>query len=287
MNLLAKLQNIDRRVLYLLLTAVIAVPLLVRPSRHPHVIFSEVENAYATIDAVPEDKIVIVSTVWSAGTSAENRPQTEAVMRHMFDKGIKFVVISWDAVGAELTYDVGLELEKELGKEYGKDWVHVGYRIPQIYAVVSGMAEDFQGVMEHDRFKTKLSEIPVTKHVKNHEQIGAVIEITPSGTVGSWIAYFNMPYHVPLVYCPTAVMAAEAYPFLDSGQMAGMVNGVIGAAQYETLIGRENERTYAAAASWALSSAHVFIILLIILGNIGYLAARRSGRGGGGGMSRG
>lgn len=282
MSIFARLQHIDRRILYLLIAAVIATPLLLKPKRHPHVIFREVRNAHKVIDNVPPEKILLMSTVYGAGTVAENGPQTEALMRHAFDKGVKFAVVSWDPVGAKLSYDTGVQLEKEYGKSYGVDWVHLGFRPGPIYAVISGMAESFPKVIDHDRFNTKVGDIPMLRNVKSHRQIGAVAEITPSGTVSTWIAYFTMPYHIPLVFCPTAVMAAEAYPFLDSGQINGMLNGVIGAAQYETLLGMDNVRTYAAAASWALSAAHIFIILLIVAGNLGYLAAKRSGslRGG-------
>lgn len=283
MSIFAKLHSIDRRILYLLTAVVIAAPLIMRPSRHPHVIFAEVRNAYNTIQNVPDDKIVIVSTVWGAGTQAENRPQTEAIMRQLFRNNTKFAVISWDPVGAELTYSLGLELQKELGKKYGRDWVHLGYNPGPIYAVLRGMATNFQGTLKVDRRKTPLGELAVTGAVKSHKDIGAVVEITPSGTIATWIAYFNTPYGIPLVFCPTAVMAAEAYPFLDSGQIDGMLNGVIGAAQYETLLGLQNKPTYAAAASWALSSAHIYILLLIVLGNLGYALTRRSGRRGGGG----
>ncbi len=138
------------------------------------------------------------------------------------------------------------------------------------------MGVDFPKVVEYDYHKTPVNKIPALNGVKNHKQIGAVVEITPSGTVEYWISFFNGPYKVPLVYCPTAVMAAEAYPFIDSGQISGMLNGVVGAAQYETLIGFGCTATDASAAAWALSSAHIFIILLIILGNVSFILMRKS-----------
>ncbi len=277
MGIFAKLQTIDRRILYVLIALVIAVPLLKRPARHPHIIFSEVRNAYKAMDTVPKGKIAILSVVWGPGTRAENEPQTEALMRHLFRNGTKFVVLSWDPLGTEISYDDGVRIAREMGKRYGTDWVHLGYNPGPMYTVISGMAKDFHTVFKKDKLGRPLSAIPVTRDVKNYTDIGAVAEITPSGTVNSWIAYFSMPYHKPLVFCPTAVMAAEAYPFLDSGQISGMLNGVIGAAQYETLLGMGNQKTYAAAASWALSSAHIFIIFLILLGNLGYAMAKRRG----------
>ena len=282
MSILTKLQDIDRRILYLLIAVVIAVPLLQRPSEHPSIIFSEVRNAYSTLDRVPKDKVVILSAVWGPGTRAENEPQTEALMRHLFRNGTRFVVLSWDQLGSEVTYDDGARIAKEMGKKYGVDWVHLGYNPGPMYAVISGLGKDFPAVFKVDKFRTRLKDIPATANVRDHRDIGAVVEITPSGTVSYWIAYFNQPYHVPLVFCPTMVMSAEAYPYLDSGQLSGMLNGVIGAAQYETLIGMGDKQTYAAAAAWALSAADIFIIVLIILGNVGYALTRRAERQRGG-----
>ncbi|MCE5199470.1 MAG: hypothetical protein ABFD54_06080 [Armatimonadota bacterium] len=283
MNIFTRLQTIDRRVLYLLIALVITVPLLVRPGRHPRVKFNEVRNAYKTISNVPKDKLVIISITWGPGTTAENGPQTEVMMRHLFQRGVKFAVVSWDQAGNELSYEIGKKLEKEMGKKYGVDWVHLGYRVYYPQVVFRGMAQNFQKVMEYDKFHTPLSKLPAVSGVKTSKDIGAVIEITPSGTLELWIAYFNGPYRIPLIYCPTAVMAAEAYPYIDSGQINGMLNGVIGAAQYEALIGMQNAKTDAAATSWALSAAHIFIILLIVVGNLGYLATKRAARGGNGG----
>lgn len=279
MNILAKIQIIDRRILYLLIALVIILPLELRPKQHPKAIFKEVTNTYKTIDSVPKDKVVLLSNVWGPGTLAENGPQMEVLVRHMFQRGIKFVIISWDQEGAVWTYNIPNQLQKEYHKSYGKDWVHVGYRPPPIYIVASGMAKNFQQSLGgHDRFNKKLSDLPVTKNIKDYKQIGAVIEITPSATLGSWIAYFTQPHKIPLIYCPTAVMAPDAYPFLDSGQIKGMLNGVIGAAQYETLIGRGDVATDAAATAWALSAAHIYILLLIFLGNLGYLLSKRAAR---------
>ena len=283
MNIFQRLQTIDRRILYILLAVVVAVPLLMRPSTHPSVIFDEVRGAFNTLNNIPKDKIVLISTVWSAGTEAENGPQTEAIMRHLFKNGTKFAVVSWDPVGSKMTYDIGAKLEKELGKQYGTDWVHLGYIPGTSYtimiSVISGMGKDFKGQFKTDRAGTSLYRIPCLKNVNDHRQIAAAVEITPSGTLETWIAWFATKHNVPLVYCPTAVMAAEAYKFLDSKQIAGMLNGVIGAAQYETLLGMGNQRTYAARSSWALSCAHIYIILLIVLGNVGYILSRRATQG--------
>ena len=54
---------------------------------------------------------------WGPSTESENGPQTAALMRHMFMKGIRFGIVSWDQAGSQMTYDIGKGLEKELHKQ--------------------------------------------------------------------------------------------------------------------------------------------------------------------------
>lgn len=285
MDIFGRLQSIDRRILYVLIAAVITVPLVKRPAKHPDIVFPEVQNAFSVLDGVEEGKIVILSTMWGPGTEAENGPQTEVLMRHLFQKGTPFAVISWDQAGTQLTYNIGQSVARQVSeegtygpKEYGVDWVHLGFRIPDtgvMRATMRGMTTNFPETITKDFVNTPISRLPMLDGVRSAEQIGAAIEITPSSTIEIWISYFSRPTGVPLVYCPTAVMAAEAYPYLDAGQIKGMLNGVIGAAQYETLIGRGDVATDASATAWALSGAHIYILLLIAVGNLGYLMKRR------------
>ncbi len=279
MNFSYRLQNLDRRILYVLVAIVLSVPVIMRPARHPDkdTIFPEVQNAYDTIDRVPPGKIVLVSTTWGAGAKAENEPQMEAVMRHMFKKRIKFAILAWEPGGSEITWQSAERIQNAMHAKYGRDWVHLGFKTGPPFAIASGLGENFASVFSKDRNGTPLSKLPAVSFVKDYRQIGAVVDITSTGMMGIWVPYLTMPKHIPLVYCPTAVMAVSAYPYLDSGQLSGMLNGVMGAVQYETLIGQENKRTDASAISWALSCAHIYILLLIVIGNLGYLAARRAG----------
>lgn len=258
---------------------VLAVPLIIRPAKHPNknAIFPEVLGAYKTIDSVPPGKIVLLSNTWSAGTKAENEPQLQALMRHMFAKHIKFAILSWDPAGSEISWQSALDVQKDMHATYGKDWAHLGYKTGVAQVIAAGIGEDFQKVFSVDKQGTPISKIPSVNYVKDAKQIGAVVDVTSTGMMGIWIPYLTMPKHIPLIYCPTAVMAVSAYPYLDSGQLSGMMNGVMGAVQYETLIGRGNVKTDASATSWALSCAHIYIILLILVGNVGYILAKRAG----------
>jgi hypothetical protein len=87
-----------------------------------------------------------------------------------------------------------------------------------------------------------------------------------------------------MAFGTTAVMAPDAYPYLQAGQIEGMMGGLKGAAEYENLIGRLGLGTRGMPAqSWA----HVLVIVFIALGNVGFFVTRRRGReaGRGGGAA--
>jgi len=74
------------------------------------------------------------------------------------------------------------------------------------------------------------------------------------------------------VGCVTAVMGPENYPYLNSGQLKGLVAGLKGAAEYETLLGKPAIATRGMPAQ---SAVHILIIVLIVIGNILYLVEKR------------
>lgn len=273
MNILAKLQNIDRRIMYLLLVVVVTIPLVFnfipqQKLRETH----EVDGVYKAIERIPKGKVAVISIVWASSTIAENRPQTEAIARHLFREGVPFFILPWDQQGSVLAYNAVESVAKEMNKEYGKDWAAFGFQPPIIAQILQGMAVDLPGTLRKDRFGTPVSKIPMLRGVKSARDLGMAVEITPSATVGYWIAFIGQPYQVPIAYAPTAVMVPEGQNYLDAHQIVGMLPGLIGAAEYEQRLGVEG---FARSATTSLSTSHVLIILLIVVGNLGYFVSRR------------
>jgi hypothetical protein len=109
-------------------------------------------------------------------------------------------------------------------------------------------------------------------HTVKHD-VGLIVEATGSGTLGSWISFVQAIDKVPLAYAPTAVMLAEGYNPLDAHQIVGMLPGLKGAGEYEELL---NARGFSYRAAGGLSTSHLLIVLLIVLGNIGFLLGRKA-----------
>lgn len=277
LEVFAKLQTIDRRFIYVLMFVAVGAALIKKVTL-PVIPSNQAKNAYDAIEHAPTDKFAIIGADWSNSTRAENGPQTYALLHHMMRRHIRFAMVGFDVQGPPNVEKIVEELAPKYGYVYGKDWVNWGYRpYNAIKATLKAMVRDMPGSMKHDANNidlTNTTKLPIMAELKNMDQVALIVEITPADTYESWVAFVQgYGGGKTMVHAPTAVMAPEAYQFLDSGQMAGMLTGLKGAIEYEGMVNHPADATRQALA---LSVAHVVILLLIVMGNLGYLAQRRA-----------
>ena len=287
--------RIDRRIVYLFVAIALGAPLFFESSMPPAPL-ETAKRIYDKVEAVARardeaeargetyDKIVLVAADWGPSTAPELYPQTEAVIRHLMWRKIKFAIVTLDREGDPFCVEIPHNLAKEYGTEYGKDWVNLGFRFGNILAVKQ-MAEDFQGAAPTDAEARKpLSALPVTKNVKEAEDIKLVVEINGSvGVLQFWLGYFQSDRAKPeLAHGCTAITIPEAFNYLQSGQIVGLFEGIAGAAAYNELLdaarapGEPSPSQHARRHMTSQTFAHLMIFVFILLGNIGiYIRARR------------
>ena len=283
-DLLKKLSNLDRRYLYLMLAIVIAIPLLVpvvsKPLPKP-AITSFTKSYYDAIEGVANDpaaknKIAIVACNFAAGTLAENLSQCEATVRHLMMRKIKFAIFGFsDPQGRELGQQVVDKLAKEYDYQYGRDYVNWGYRpAGAAVALIKSAVNDLPGALGKDAKGTPVGQVPCMAGIKGVNDVSLIVEIASASTYGVWIQFYQRAgkQPIPTLYGPTSVMATEAIPKLDSGQLQGMLVGLKGASEYELLLKAEG---FASSASASLSLSHLLILVLIVLGNLGMFMERK------------
>lgn len=275
LRLFEKLQSIDSRIMYLLLALVIAAPLIWTIDQ-PLEISPAVRGAHQAIEDMPADKLAVIVIYWGSGTIAENRPQTEAFMRHLLTLDKKFALLPFNAEGSTFALESAKNVAGEMGKTYGEDWVHLGYKPPaNLLPLLLSFPDDIHGAFRADFEGTPLDKLPVMQNVRTVKDIGLIADITSVGELDAWIAYIYGPHRTPIIYGPTAVIAPEGFNPLDAGQIKGMLPGLQGAAAYERLL---NQTGFATKAMGALSTSHLLIIVMIILGNVGYVSSLRRRR---------
>lgn len=274
MNIWQRMLNIDRRILYLLLWLTMSAVMLFVRGQMPDVITSPVKDLYQTIENLPPDKMVILSSNWGPGTIGENRPQLEAILEHLIRRRLKFAVVSFfEPQLSIMSYRYTSQITEKHGYEYGKDWVHFGF-VPSIELGIKGMNESFVEAIKRDYKNTPIDQIEMMKNFRSMVDVSLVVDITPSGTVGAWISFVRKGTLVG--YCPTSVMAAEGYTYLKSKQLVGMLTGAKGAYEYELLLKTSG---YASRLINTITASHLLIVAAILFGNFCLLMARLTRKG--------
>lgn len=88
----------------------------------------------------------------------------------------------------------------------------------------------------------------------------------------AWVRQAFTKNKINLILGVAAVMAPGNTPYVQSKQVVAMLTGLKGAAEYELILESPGS---AAAAMDAQSIAHLLVIALIVLGNIGYYQGRK------------
>lgn len=282
-----RLQSIDRRIIYAILLAVIIGPLFVT-IKVPSYPSQQSQDFFDTVERVAKEsphKLVIIDGQWSPSTRGENQWQTQAIVTHLMARHLHFAMLTADTQNSTVTQTQVVEpLAKRFSYIYGRDYVNWGYRpIPSYPSTLKGLVTDVPGTIKKDYKGAPITQFEVMKGIKTRDDIAAVIEVTPSATAEQWLGLFEQNNSPPFLFAPTAVMAPTYYPYLDSKQMSGMLTGIKGAGDYEGLLINAkllDRPSFGTGAAGALSFVYALIILLIILGNIGYYAGRAAQRRG-------
>lgn len=279
------LAKLDRRYIYFMLLLVVIVPLIfpfkLRPKPMP-----PVEKLYNFIDTIPEDKCLVVSVDYTPDTEPELHPMAIALLRHAFARHKKVGVLTLQIMGLGLAQDAIATVTNEFNNRaktstdsiiYGRDYVFWGWQTPVLVPIL-GMGENIAQVFPVDYYGNKTDTLPIMKKIKNYNDVAILVSISGSAIPFYYITYAQTSFGVRIGAGSTAVQAADFYPFLNSGQVTGMMSGMKGGAEYEELVeSRLNieGRRKATDAMSSQTAAHIWIMITIVLGNIGYFALRR------------
>ncbi len=271
MNVYEKFLHIDRRYIFIFVALGVIIP-LVWPLGLAVTTSPPVENVYNAVEELAPGTPVLVSVDYDPSTQPELSPMTVAVLRHCFSRDLPVIITVLHPGGPGLALEISDRISKEAGAVYGEDYVFLGYKVGGS-AVILSMGQDFQVSFPADYFNTPIDEIPLMEKVKNYNDIGLVITMSGSTFPEAWVAYGYERYGVKVAAGVTAVMAADYYPFLQTGQLVGLLGGLKGAAEYEKLINRPDDGLKGMDAQ---TIVHLFVVLMILLGNIAYLFVQRA-----------
>ncbi len=272
-NILARLSALDRRIIFLLVAVAVIVPLLI-PIGLPVDITKPVKNIYDKVESLPEGSVVVVSIDYDPGSEAELYPATEAFLEHCFRKNLRIFMLALWPAGTPLGNMALENIGAHYNKKYGVDYINVGYK-PGGPVMLLSLGKNVGDMVKTDYAGVPIDSLPLGKEVKSARDMALVMSLS-AGDPGvlHWIIYFHARFGIPVCAATTAIMAPQQYPYLASGQLVGLMGGLKGAAEYETLVKR---RGRALAGMDSQSIVHALLVLFIILGNV-ILVYQRSKR---------
>ena len=282
------LGSLDRRIIFLIVGLSVLIPLLkpewidlpIRPTPESQIVFDEINKLNAG------DK-VLLSFEYGPSTKPEIHPMAIAILKHLYAKNIQVYGFALWPDGNFMSTEAFSEVSDDYDKKYGVDYVNLGYK-PGQEAVIKGISSDIRTLYTVDLQGTSINDIPMMKDVVNIEDFDFVFSLS-AGYPGSkeWVQYACDPKNIPLSTGCTSIQVTDIMPYVENDQIRGILAGMPGAAEYESLVEAELEKMEiavkpgeASGMMAAQSIAHVVIVLFIIFGNISYFITRKKNRKG-------
>ncbi len=260
---LAKILNLDRRWIFLmvLICAIgarfVDIDMQIFPKK-------TVKAMYDSIEEVAKNKgTVLLSMDYDPAAKPELEPMSRAILRHCFSKGVKVIGMTHNPHGQRLAQTVLESSAAEFDAKYGEDFALLGYKAGGGTLVIN-MGQDFRDAFAKDFANTDIRSLPVAKDITSLTDIDYVISVASSGYWEAWMIYGHDRYHFKFGTGVTGVIAPDVFPFIQTGQVTGLIGGLAGAAEYETLIGKPGIATIGMKPQ---SAVHVLLVLFVLFGN--------------------
>jgi hypothetical protein len=266
-----RLEHLPRQYYFGLLIILICA-VIIHPIGLPISIGKETKEFYDKVNALPNGSKVLLSIEMDPAAAGELNPGLAILMHQLFQKNIRILFFpSIDPIYPQMyvQYVEKSGIPEEYGKKYGTDYMAYGY-LAGAETAMATLAKDmlFPTVDVH---QNKLSDLPIMSDVHTYKDVVAVI-IVSSLETNWWVRQWGSPYGVPLFAVVTMMMIPTVNPFYFSGQIKALMSGATGAPGYELLMGIPGDGL---KNTDALSVSQLFVLALIVLGNLGLLIGRR------------
>jgi hypothetical protein len=262
-----KFLDIDRRYIYVIVIIACAIP-FIYPIGIPVALDPYTLNFHKVVEDLPEGSVVI----WGFGIGpslTEHIGMSISVVRHLFQKNLKVVFFSVRPESPPIITGI-LDIAGTEGKEYGVDWVEIGF-LPGYESAMATFAEDLW-TLETDEYGTPYGQIPMMADLKSMSDVQLTI-VTYGTDIEGWVRQWHTPYGVPMLAFDGSFYQGML-PYFPA-QIAGLLPGVRGGAGYELLINRPGVNLIQADA---LSLGHLVVIISVVLGNIIFFISRSEER---------
>lgn len=278
-TLMQKIETMDRRIIFVAIAITIILPLIF-PLGLPIKVSPQVKDFYSAIENIPDGSVVLFPNDYDPASKAELYPMTVAIINQLFgpgkngeDRNLKVIGLALFPAGPPLLEKAFKDVAQDkYGAKYGVDYVNLGYKEGR-EIVMASMGESIPKTFPTDFFGTSIDSLPIMKGIQNYGDIAIIVNVS-AGYPGTkeWVQQVVSVFDISMVAGVTGVSAPEYYPYYSAGQLQGMLEGLKGAAEYETIIGHKGIAT---SGMDAQSLGHFVIVFFILAGNVLFIVNKR------------
>jgi hypothetical protein len=247
----------------------------ISPLGLPITISQHTRNAYNEIEALPKGAFLVFGMDYSPASIPELEPTMKTMFYQAMKKDLRVIMIGMWVMAGDMGERILTEMEPLFpNKKYGVDYINIGYKAGGAVLLEKAVDDIVAASVGIDHRGNSLpGNLPILQDFKSLKD-AAFWVCAPSGTPGvpDWIKVVGDPLKIPGTTAIVSVSVPETMPFVQSGQLKGIVAGMRGAAEYELLGGRPGR---AVAGMDAQSLTHVVILAFIVLGNLAYVTRKK------------
>ena len=239
-----------------------------------------VQALYDEVEALPAGSTVLISADFDPASRPELEPFYRANLHHLFRKDVKVVALTLWEYAPPLVLPILEEIATYHDKQYGSDYAFLGYK-PGKELAIKAIGENLPKAFPVDSRGRKTTQLPVMQGFKQAKDFAMLINVS-AGFPGTreYVLQIQGQYNLELASATTAVSAPDYIPFYKADQLFGLAGGIPGSAQYEKLVfpdGSDDPRVplLGEPAYNVVSVGHIYIIVLIVFGNLAYFLTRR------------
>ena len=273
-NRLKRIGQLDRRTVFVIMAIAVALPFLT-PLRFVAQPGEETRRFDAALEKVmASPKPIMVSVDFGPQTMAELEPILLALMHKLFRAQKEVIFLTFMPETTALMRKYLADMQQQYDLTDGEDYVFLGYATPY-FMVIYAMGTSIEEYYHADDRGVSIHELPLMADVKKLDDVGAVVSIASNSMAQFWIAWGVAPFGVQLLMACTATQATDYFPYLQTGQVKGLIAGGKAGAEYETLLVEQGYMDQTGDATRGLGSqslALMAILAFIVAGNVGFFA---------------
>ena len=288
MDWMTRITQLDRRWIFLLVAIAVILPqiFIIKMPMEPT---KPVKQVFDFIEQIPEGGRVFIALDYDPSSQAELYPMTLSIMQHCFERHLRVIATTFWVTGKGLVSSAFTQMEKEYNISHGVDYANYGFQVGYAYVVMQA-GLNFPAALPIAKGQ-RTDEMEITRGVQKLADMDYIIDLAAGASIDMWVAYGVERYKFKLGGGVTAVSATQYYPYLDTGQLNGLIGGLKGAAEYEILVNDEyskkanplrkidvDQKVFLGNGTKGMGSqsiVHALIIFLVVITNIFFFITKR------------